>query len=242
MSRNGIRIGAIALTSVAALGAGGASAWGATPPASPSSLAGVQAKAAAAISLRVDDLNAAISKVTAAKGLGSDAPVLLAYLQADISPLQALGQKIAADTNVSTAQADALTIFTNYRVLALVLPAAHLAVTSDSIDVTTLPALTAFSAKATSRVNASNQAALQPLINDLNDQISAATNGTAGVAATLLGDTPAQWNANHDLLAPSRGSVQAAGNDIAKARGDVRQIRTILKTTAAPTTAPTTAT
>jgi len=238
MSKNGMRLGAVALTTAAVLGAGGASAWAATPAADGQSLSAIQAKAAAAISLRVNDLNAAVIKVNDSKDLGTDASALAAYLQADIAPLQALGQKIAGDTSPSTALADAATIFTNYRVLVLALPAARLAGTSDGIDITTVPNLTALSAKAASRVNPSNAATVQPLINDLNAQISAATANTSGVAATVLGYSPASWNANHSLLASPVSSVQSAKSDISKARNDVKQLRSDLKP---PATAPTAA-
>jgi uncharacterized protein (DUF2342 family) len=127
-------------------------------------------------------------------------------------------------------------------VLALVLPAAHLAATADGIDATAIPDLTALSAKAASHVNPSNHATLQPLIDDLNAQVQSAANATSGVAATLLGYTPPQWNANHDLLTPSRGSVLAANDDIKKAQNDATQIRSILRsTTLSPSAAPTTA-
>jgi len=237
MSKNGLRLGTVALGAAALVGLGSASAFGATP--STQTLAGIQAKAAAAITLRVNDLNAAISKVNGASHLGSSTASLVSYLQADLAPLQALGTKIAGDTTVSTAQADASTIFTSYRVLALVLPAAHLAATADAIDVTAIPNLTALSAKAASHVTSANRATVQPLIDDLNAQIQSATNATSGVAATLLTYTPSQWNANHDLLAPTVGSVKAAGNDITKARNDIQQIRTILKS-GTPSTTPTT--
>jgi hypothetical protein len=242
MSKNGIRLGAVALSTVAIAGLGSASAFAASPSTQTQSLATVQAKAAAAITLRVDDLNAAISKVNATSHLGSSAASLVSYLQADIAPLQALGTKIAGDTTVTTARADSSTIYTSYRVLALVLPAAHLAASADVIDVSTIPDLTAASAKAASHVNPSNRATLQPLIDDLNAQIQSATNGTANVASALLGSTPPQWNANHDLLAPSRGSVRAAADNITKARHDVQQIRTILTAATPSATTPTTAT
>ena len=82
-------------------GSGSRRAWlGQRPlPATPQSLSGIQAKAAAAISLRVNDLNAAITKVKADSRLGSDNAALATYLQADIAPLQALGQTIAGDTS-----------------------------------------------------------------------------------------------------------------------------------------------
>ena len=94
MLKNGRRISAAALASAAVLGTGGAIAGASTPGATPQSLSGIQAKAAAAISLRVNDLNAALSKVNADQRLGSDNAALAAYLQADIAPLQGLGQKI----------------------------------------------------------------------------------------------------------------------------------------------------
>lgn len=241
MSNNGRRIGAgalaaAALTTATALGAGGASASAASPAPGAQDLSTIQAKAAAAITLRVNDLNTAITKVNASKDLGSDAATLAAYLQTDIVPLQALGQKIAGDSSASTARTDAATIFTNFRVLALVLPAARLAAASDGIDVTAIPKLTALSAKAASRVNPSNSSTVQPLIDDLNAQISAATNSTSGVASTVLGYLPAQWNADHTLLAPSLASLQATKGDLTKARADVQQLRKDLKPSATAST------
>jgi hypothetical protein len=242
MSKNGMRIGAAVLASAAVLGAGGALAGAATPSAAPPTLSGIQAKAAAAISLRVDDLNAAIAKVNADRRLGSDNAALAAYLQTDVAPLQALGQKIAGDTTESTAAADYATIFANYRVLALVLPAGHIAGVADQVEVTTVPELTALATKAASHVNSSNQAVLQPLLNDLQAQITAATNATAGVSATVLAYTPTEWNANHDLLTSVRSAVQSADNDIAKAHADLKQIAAVLKPAAsAQPTTPTTA-
>jgi hypothetical protein len=238
-----IRLGAAALASAAALGAIGATAGAATPAASatPATLSGVQAKAAAAITLRVNDLNAAIAKVNGAKSLGSTAPTLAAYLQRDIVPLQQLGTTIAGDTSVAQAEKDAATIFTNFRVLALVLPAAHQAGLSDAIVTTALPKLAADSAKASAHVNASNQATLQPLITDLNAQISAAGNAVSGLAATDLAYLPAQWNANHDLLASSKSALAGAGGDLKKAKADLVQIVKDLKGTQPASTTPTTA-
>jgi hypothetical protein len=241
MSKSGLRLGVAVLTSAVALGAGGAIADAATPAAAPQSLSGIQAKAAAAISLRVNDLNAAISKVSTDQHLGSDSAALAAYLRGPIAPLQALGQRIAGDTVESTAETDYATIFTNFRVLALVLPAAHIAGAADQIDVTTVPKLTALATSAASRVTPSNHAVLQPLINDLNAQTTAASTTTAGVAATVLAYAPTEWNANHGLLASGRSSVQSAENDVTKARADLKQIAAILTPGgAAPPTTPTT--
>jgi hypothetical protein len=242
MSKSGRRLGAAVLTSAIALASAGTLA-GAATTASPPSLSGLQAKAAAAISLRVGDLNAAIAKVNAAQRLGSDSAALTAYLQAPIAPLQALGQKIAGDTVESTAATDYASIFTNFRVLALALPASHIAGAADQIDVTTIPKLTALATKAATRVTLANQAVLQPLINDLHGQITAAANATAGIAATELAATPAEWNANHGLLASGHSAAKSAENDATKARADLKQIATIInpRPTAQPTTTTTAA-
>ncbi len=113
------------------------------------------------------------------------------------------------------------TIFSAYRVYVLVLPAARIAADADRATTTAIPALTADAAKAQARVNPGNQAELQPLIDDLNSQISTATNATNGLAATVLAFTPAQWNADHGLLGPSK-SVGAGGSRGAR-EGPIRR-------------------
>jgi hypothetical protein len=242
MSKVRMRAGAGVLVSAVVLGASGAIAGAATPAATPHSISGIQAKAAAAVSLRINDLNGATAKVNADPRLGSDSAALATYLQADIAPLQSLGQKIAGDTTESTATADYSRIFTNFRVLVLVLPAAHIAGSADQIDVTTVSKLTVLATKAASHVNSANQAVLQPLINDLNAQIAAAASGTAGVSGTVLAYTADERNANHDLLASARGSVRAADTNLTNARADLKQIAAVLKPTGnTRTTTPTTA-
>ena len=89
-------------------------------------------------------------------------------------------------------------------------------------------------------MNPSNSATLQPLINDLNAQIQSATNGTANVASTVLGYTPAQWNANHE---PS-GAIprSGAGGDGRHREGADRRRSRFAPSCARPsTTTPTTA-
>jgi hypothetical protein len=230
---------------------GGGLVWanpaGAATAPTPDSLSGLQAKAAAAISVRIGDLNSAIAKVNADEYLGSGQATLDSYLQVDIPRLEALGSKIAADTTVDQARADYSSIFTDYRVLALVLPAAWQAAEADRITNSNVPNLTAFSTKAQSHVNAGNQATLQPMIDSLNRDISGATNAASGVASTVLSYVPSQWNANNSLLDPSKASLQTANGDVKNGWGDEKQIVQYLKSSrpaikaapTAPTTLPT---
>ncbi len=233
---NLIRLGAISMAAAALLGA--ASAAGAAPPSSssagnsdsdavPASLAGIKAKATTDITDRVNDLNAAIARVNAANALGSGQAALVAYLGTDVTPLQQLDQKIGGDATVQQAARDFSTIFSDYRVYVLVLPASRIAADADRVTSTAIPTLTADASKARGQENPQNQAQLQPLIEDLNAQIGAASNATNGLAATVLAFTPAQWNANHDVLSAAKSSARVADAAVTKGRWDVQQIRQV---------------
>ena len=178
------RLGALALASAATLGTAGAA--GATTPAAtgssdnsgnggssdvPSTLAAIKAKANTDITDRVNALNSAIDKVKGATGLGSGQGTLEAYLGTDITPLHQLDTTIQGDTSVQQAAQDFRTIFTNFRVYVLVLPAAHIAGDAFRVTATSVPNLQAASTKAQQYVNPGNQGVLQPLIDDLNGQI-----------------------------------------------------------------------
>jgi hypothetical protein len=244
-----IRLGAAAVASATILGMAAGAAGAASAPsggagsvsasgnsgasAVPATLDGIRAKAHEDITNRVNDLNAAVAKVNAAKGLGSGQAALVAHLGADVTPLQQLDQKIQGDTTVQQATLDFSTIFTGYRVYVLVLPASRIAAVADRATNTVIPRLTASSSKAQERVNPQNQAQLQPLIDDLNSQISAATHATTGLSAAVLAFSPAQWNANNNLLSPSKSAAQTALAAVGKGRSDVMQIRQVLKGPAA---------
>lgn len=243
-----IRFGAVLLASGAALGAALGAAAGATSAATtpgssgssgsssssavPASLAGIKAKAATDITDRLNALNRAIAKVNAAKGLGPSQATLVSYLGTDIAPLQQLNQTIQGDATVQQAGHDFGTIFSEYRVYALVLPVSRIAAGADRTTTTAVPNLTSAAAKAEARVTPTNQATLQPLLNDLNSQIAAATNAATGLATTVLAFTPAQWNADNSLLAASASSSQAANSALEKGRADVTQIVQDLKSSA----------
>ena len=224
-----------AATGAAAAGAATQSSDNSGSAAAPATLAGIKAKAATDITARVNSLNSAIAKVHAAEGLGSGQATLVSYLGTDIAPLQQLNQTIQGDTTVQQAGKDFATIFSGYRVYLLVLPASLIAADAFHATTTSIPQLTADATKAQGYVNAGNQAQLQPLLSDLNNQIGTATSATNGLASAVLAFTPAQLNADRDLLSSSRTSAQTAHAALAKARSDLQQIRTIIKGSAAGT-------
>jgi hypothetical protein len=234
---------AIAATAAAStLGIGAGIAGAATPP-SPTptapphdaplpknpTLAQIQAAAVTDISNRVAVLKAAAATVQAATDLGSNQAALLAVLQGDPPALQQLGQKIAGDVTVPTAQADFEQIFTNFRVYALVLPVTRTVLVDDRLTNTAGPRLTAAASRIAARETPTNQSEIQPLLADLASKVSAASSAVDGQAATLLGYTPAQWNANHHLLASAHAATKTARGDLVAARSDAKQARSDLK-------------
>lgn len=230
---NRMIIGAVALATVGTLAIAPASAQ--ASPASPTSsdsptapgktLAQVQASGAAAIARRQAALTTAIAAVGANTQITStDRATLDTTLGSDQSGLTALGQTLAADTTVAQARTDYTTIFTGFRVYALAVPQVHFAAAADTITVTILPALSNAQQELTTALAANpskNTAAVQASMADLASRIGDMTTKTTGLAAEVLAYTPAQYNADHALLAAPRADLHAARIDATAARADI---------------------
>jgi hypothetical protein len=198
------------------------------------SLAAIQKLAAAAIARRLAALNVASNAVTNSTAItATDKTTLLATLGNDVSGLTALGTTIAADTTAAKAKTDYQTIFTTYRVYALALPQVRFAQAGDDITTAVLPKLSDAQAKLAALLagvdSGKNTPAVQAAMADLGTQISAIGTNTNGLSATVLAYTPAQYNANHALLAPSRQSLAIARNDAKTARGDIATVVSAIK-------------
>lgn len=205
-----------------------------TTTSSGATLSAVKARAAAAISARQSALNAGISAVNANKWLTSmDKATILGTFNADLSGLTALGPKIQADTTVTPARADYRTIFTSYRVFALALPQARLAAASDDITTGVLTRLNDANTRLKNLLagpdSAKNTPQVQAAMADLAAQIQAVTAATSGFSSGVLALTPAQYDANHAILAGPRSTLLTARADIAKARGDIKTVVQAIK-------------
>jgi hypothetical protein len=238
-----IGFGAVALTSTATLAGACAAAGAATSSGSPvtsggassttsttlpATLTGLKNLAHTEITHRVASLTTAVNRAKTAKGLGAGRGPLESYLGQDIGPLQQLDTKIQNDGTLEQATADDGTIFTDFRVYRLVLPAAHVAATASRVADTAVPGFQAVVARAERHSTSTNRSTLSPLVDNLKSQIATASNATNGLAGTVLGDTPAQWNANNSLLAPAQASIAQAVGATKQGRKDVRQLREVL--------------
>jgi hypothetical protein len=142
--------------------------------------------------------------------LGADGTKLTAEMQADVTGLEALDAKIQADTTVAEARVDAVDIFTEFRVYYLMLPVVSYVVATDRVDNVYVPDLNADISYLQGQENSSNQGVIGPLVSGMQSEVQAASSATSGLSAQLLSYTPADWNADHGLLAPARSSVLTA--------------------------------
>ncbi len=221
-----------ALASCASLGLA-TPAWGAGTTGS-ATLAGIKTRAASAISARLTSLGQTIPAVNTNRWLTStDKSSLISILEADQSDLSALGPKIQADATVAQARADYESIFLNYRVYALALPQVRLAAAADAITGTVLPRLadaqTRLAALLAGPDASKNTPALQSAMSDLSSKIRAVSTASSGLAANVLALTPAQYDANHTILAQPREMILTARADIVAAHADVTTVLRALK-------------
>ena len=180
------------------------------------------------ITRRVDTLTKAVSGVKSAKGLRAGQGPLESYLGQDIGPLQQLDAKIQNDGTLEQATADYGTIFSGFRVYRLVLPAAHVAASASRVANTEVPALQRAATKAQQHATSTNESTLNPLVDNLKSQIATASTATNGLSGTVLGYTPAQWNANNSLLAGAQNATRQAVGAVKQGRHDVHQLRHLL--------------
>lgn len=185
-------------------------------------LAKIKADANTAIQSRLTALNSVIGILN---GLSNCAVApLVTTAQTDITGLTALDATIQADTEVVQARTDAQTVFTGYRVYALVIPVDHMVRATCAVnDVTTK--LTGLETKWSSL----NDPSIASLLADMQAQTQAAAQAVNGLAGTLETYHPMDWNNNHALLDGPRSILKSARQDLKTARQDSKQIVTILR-------------
>ena len=194
-------------------------------------LGAIQARAAQQVQERVNSLQATIKWVQGLDFLGSDGATLTSGMQSDITGLEALGSKIAADTSVSTAKSDAGMIFSQFRVYDLVIPVAHAVASVDSVVNVQLPAVQKHITTLQGLENPTTQPVLGPLVANMGLQVQTATNATNGLSAQLQGFTAAQWGSNPHLLSGpdatifvAQRAVRAAQRDFSRAEQWLRNL------------------
>jgi hypothetical protein len=206
-----------------------------------------KAYAAALILERLNTLQFAIKKVQGDNFLGSDGATLVSDMQADITGLQTLGTTIAGETTVGEVDASIALIFNEFRVYHLMLPVAGDVVIVDNAVNVKLPALASSISLLQGAENSSNEGVLAPLIANMQSQSGIITGATGGLSAELLSYTPAEWNANHNLLGGASAEIRVMARAFGTADKDWQEASRYLRhhggggsTTTTSTTPPST--
>ena len=206
---------------------------GSPTPTAHSPLSVIQQAGADATGKRITSLNAGIAKVNSTKTLNSaDKSTVLGTLNHDLSGMQGLQSKIAADTNAATAWTDYRSIFTGYRVYAVGLHQSYIAAAADGLTDTAIPKLQSAATKISALFASDPSKAtpeLQAKLADMQAKTADAVTKTTGLAAAALAVTPSSYNANHAVLTDDRAAVRDALADSKAAAQDGRAIVAALK-------------
>ena len=224
-----------------------AAAWaGPRPPVSTSPTAGsesptdatrsiddIRARCLTAIDVRLPALASARTAVSSNEHITDDHEAALAAdLGETAARLRVLVDLIRADTDLAALRDHCRSIFEDNRVFALVLPRVRLVVGADTATDAgaRLTDVAGKLAAAIERAQAAGQDVRQAKL-DLDMMKAHIASGVAAagsVPGTVLGLTPADWNANHEVLTPPRQSLRSARADLKVARDLAHKIRSEL--------------
>lgn len=191
-------------------------------------------KGDAEIARRLTTLGTLSSKINGATKLTSDDKATLSSeVNTTISGLTSLKTTLDADTTVAAAITNAQSIYTEYRVYALVAPKVGLIKVADDQQVVEAK-LTALAPKLQSRVTAEQQAgkdvtALQSELGDMTSKTSAAQAISSNIESSVINLEPTDYNSNHSVLVGDNTQLQTAHTDDQAAYSDAENIVSTLK-------------
>jgi hypothetical protein len=186
------------------------------------------------IARRLDSLSKLVSKINAATKLtDADKATLTAEVNATISGLNTLKAKLDAETTVAAARADVQSIYTEYRVYALVTPKVSLTKVADDQQVAEQKLQTLIQ-KFQTRLNAAkakgkNVSALEAVLNDMIQKVNASASVSGAVQAKVIGLQPTDYNNDHAILSGTSAQLKTAHADNVAAYNDAKQIVAGLK-------------
>ncbi len=177
------------------------------------------------------------ARITGAKKL-SDAQkaAFSATISTNTASMVALKAKIDADTDVSVLTADIHSIFTDYRIYAIVKPQIGMAAGADAMGVNVTDFAT-LSAKLQTRIDAlvdgSTKSQAQAALNDMNAKVADAKTNADAAFAEIANLAPDHGDvtikaANKAAVADAHTKMQIRRDDMSHAHADIKTIRTLL--------------
>ncbi|HEY3239136.1 MAG TPA: hypothetical protein VGL92_06205 [Acidimicrobiia bacterium] len=189
----------------------------------------LRARCLEAIDKRLTALETASGRLAEAEHVTDEHEATLAGIIDDTSAsLDALAGEIGADTEAEALKAHCRSIFEDHRVFALVLPRTRLVVASDTAGAAAdrLDQAADRIEQAIAEAEAAGQDVTQAKadLEAMRSEIDSARTSAAGVPDGILGLTPADWNADHEVLTPAREALRSARADLKAARDLARGI------------------
>ena len=198
------------------------------------SIEDVRARCLAAIDVRLPALAAAKTALAGHEHVTDDhEAALTADLDETAARLRVLAEEIKADTDLAALRDHCRSIFEDNRVFALVLPRVRLVAGADTATDAgaRLRDVAGRLADAIEAAEAAGADVTQAKLDlDLMKAHIASGVASAGtVAGAVLGLTPADWNADHEVLTPARQALRSARADLKVARDLAQKIRNELR-------------
>jgi hypothetical protein len=210
-----------------------ASSTSTSTPAAPSGADSVKFEAAkvrclAAIDARQVQIGVLKTEAKAPKLTDSHRATIVSFLDAAASGLATVKTDVQAATTIAQLRAACSTVVPDYRIYVLRTPQVHLAIGFD-LDGAAVTNLTKAADALQKAIDAEKAAGkdvtdAQAKLDEMRAELSAATAATTGQADAELALTPADYNANHGVLASYRASLTTARGHVRTAAQLARQI------------------
>ncbi|MFA6254200.1 MAG: hypothetical protein WC640_03060 [Candidatus Paceibacterota bacterium] len=202
-----------------------------------------------ALANRIDALNQLNARIQEMKLVTeANKASISAQIQTQITGLNALKQKINADTDPVVLKEDVKSITGGFRIFALVIPQGRIIAVADRLN-TIAGDLTAVMAKLQTRLNVAQAAgkditSITVLMTDLNAKITDARTQAEAAVARSVNLTPDNGDktimaSNKEALTKSRDDIKVGHQDLVTARQDVTKILKALKAFKLPTASST---
>lgn len=194
----------------------------------------LKTKGSAEINRRIDSLNSATSKInTTTKLSSSDKAYLQNEVATEISGLTSLESTLNGETTLSAARTDVQSIFSDYRVYALLLPKVRLIVAADG-EIATSDKLTTLATQLQSQITTDQNAGknvsqLQADLTDMQTQANNAQSIANSIESKVLTLQPTDYNSDHTILSGDLAQLKTAHADNQAAYNDAKKINSGLK-------------
>lgn len=193
-----------------------------------------KAKCEAAIDARLTQIDQLATRAGSAKTLTAAHSSTISTFLADAKTgLTDLRAKVEADTDAATLKADCEDVATEYRIYALRTPQVHFAVAGDR-QAQIVKKGNAVADSLEAAVNKAEQLGkdvtdARAALADMRAKLSDASAQLQGLVDTELTYSPADWNANHAVLTPTRTALSTAQGDLKGAFKDAATVVAELK-------------